>query len=141
MGSSESSYLTPSLCFRLLSGKKTISIHPQFHVSYSFPFFEKKDLVSHFSVLYMPVHQIAFSLVQAYISCLCMTFKAMYLSPQHLRGTEHCLTCSSLRNSMVSHSENLLIRQYINLTTVGLAKCVVSWDSGSFSRYTLGRGR
>lgn len=103
--------------------------------------FRTKDLVSHLSVLYMPVHQIAFSLVQAYISCLCMTFKAMYLSPQHLRGTEHCLTCSSLRNSMVSHSENLLIRQYIHLTTVGLAKCVVSWDSGSFSRYTLGRRR
>lgn len=29
-----------------------------------------------------------------------MTFRAIYLSCQHLRGTEHCLTCPSLRKSM-----------------------------------------
>lgn len=87
-----------------------------------------KELVPHLSALYISVHQIVFSLVQAYICFLCMTFRAMYLSPQYLRGTEHCLTCPSLGNSMVSHSENPLIRQCVHLTTAGLAKYVGSCD-------------
>lgn len=63
-------------------------------------------------------------------------FRAIYLSLQHLRGTEHPMTCPSLRISSVPLTKPSN-RQYIDLSTAGLAKSVASWDSGSFSSYTL----
>lgn len=116
------------------------SMHSSTHLIH-FPFLNKRLGTSPFSPLqsctsdhlHSSTCQYKLSMQAAYT----WIFRAMYLSLQHLKGIEHSMTGTSLRISTVSHSQNPLIRQYIDLSTVGLAKCVVSWDSGSFSSYTL----
>lgn len=105
--SSENLYLTPNLYFQLLSWNFSVpaslrkdcphpcSVPPILLISLFFPT-RARYPTFHLSALYVAVHQLALSLAQAYISYLCTILKAMHLSPQHLRGAEHSLTCPDL---------------------------------------------